>query len=173
MKRLRSLWLAVPAALWLLYVSTFTVDATEYVHLTQFGRTVGMYDGGDPDEAGLHFKWPWPVQSVQRLDRRLQAFDLPGAELLTHDPRGKTIDKTLTIDAYVLWRIAGKDGADRFVRTIGSAAGAEQILGQRVASELGAAIAQMELDDLVSTDAGKVDEQREKLRERLLDGGSP
>lgn len=165
--------LLVPVLLGLAYGSFFTVDAVDYVYLTQFGRRVAVFDGGQDDEAGLHFKWPWPVQSVQRLDRRLQAFDLPGAELLTHDPRGKTIDKTLTIDAYVLWRIAGKDGADRFVRTIGSVAGAEQILGQRVASELGAAIAQMELDDLVSTDAGKVDERREKLRERLLDGGSP
>jgi membrane protease subunit HflC len=113
------------------------------------------------------------VQTVQRLDRRLQAFDLPGAELLTRDPRGNTIDKTLTVDAYVLWRIDGKVGADQFVRAVGSLAGAEQILGQRVGSELGAAIANLELDDLVSTDAGKVDRQRGWLRLRLLDGGSP
>jgi membrane protease subunit HflC len=165
--------LLVPVLLYLACSSVFTVDAVDYVYLTQFGRRVAVYDGGSADEAGLYFKWPWPVQSVQRLDRRLQAFDLPGAELLTHDPRGKTIDKTLTIDAYVLWRIAGKDGADRFVRTIGTVPAAQQILGQRVASELGAAIAQMELDDLVSTDADKVDQQRQRLRERLLEGGSP
>jgi membrane protease subunit HflC len=165
--------LLIPVALWLAYQSVFTVDAAEYVYLTQFGRRVAVYDGGSEADAGLHFKWPWPVQTVQRLDRRLQAFDLPGAELLTRDPRGNTIDKTLTIDAYVLWRIAGPDGADRFVRTVGSAAGAEQILGQRVGSEMGAAVAGLELDDLVSTEAGKVDRERERLRARLLDGGSP
>jgi membrane protease subunit HflC len=164
--------LLLPIAAWLLYVSTFTVDATEYVYLTQFGRRIGIFDGDNAADAGLHFKLPWPIQSVQRLDRRLQVFDLPGAELLTRDPRGNTIDKTLTIDAYVLWRI-DSDGVDRFVRAIGSTQGAQLILGQRVSSELGAAIARMELDDLVSTDPGKVEKQRDRLRERLLDEGSP
>jgi membrane protease subunit HflC len=167
-------WLLVlPVLAWVAYVSTFTVDATEYVYLTQFGRRVAVLDGGDAQQAGLHFKLPWPVQAVQRLDRRLQTFDLPDAELLTRDPRGNTIDKTLTIDAYVSWRIDGADGADRFVRTVGSVEGAQLILGQRVGSELGAAVAEMELDDLISTDPGRVDRQREKLRARLLDGGTP
>src|SRR3954453_20229812 len=144
----------------------YTVDRTEFAYVTQFGRRVAVLDGAKDDEAGLHFKLPWPIQSVQRLDRRLQVFDLPGAELLTRDPRGNTIDKTLIIDAYVLWRIDGVEGADRFVRTIGSAQGAQQILGQRVGSELGAAVAQMEPDDLISTDPGKVAQQRDRLRRR-------
>ena len=50
----------------------FTVDRTEYVYLTQFGRHLETFDGGKDEQAGLHFKWPWPIQSVQRLDRRLQ-----------------------------------------------------------------------------------------------------
>lgn len=165
--------LILPVLGWLAYASTFTVDASEYVYLTQFGRRVAVLDGGDAEQAGLHFKLPWPIQAVQRLDRRLQSFDLPDAELLTRDPKGNTIDKTLTIDAYVVWRIDGADGADRFVRTVGSVEGVQLILGQRVGSELGAAVAEMELDDLISTDPGRVDRQREKLRERLLDGGAP
>src|SRR5262245_58185478 len=92
----------------------FTVDRTEYVYVTQFGRPVATYDGEADDEAGLHVKWPWPVQTVQRLDHRLQNLDLQGAELLTHDPKGHTIDRTLTVDAYVCWRIADKEGVDRF-----------------------------------------------------------
>src|SRR5262249_27211160 len=100
------------------YLSLFTVDRSEYVYLTQFGRHVATYDGASDSEAGLHLKWPWPIQSVQRIDRRLQYFDLPGAELLTHDPKGKTIDKTLTVDAYICWRIADRGGVDRFIRTV-------------------------------------------------------
>jgi membrane protease subunit HflC len=150
----------------------FTVDRTEFVYLTQFGRPVATFDGADPGQAGLHFKWPAPVQSVQRLDRRLQYFDLPSAELLTHDPRGKTIDKTLTVDAYVCWRIAGRDGVDRFLRTVGTPERARTILGGRISSELGAAIGQMELEDLISTEPGKVDRQRELLRQRLLHGSA-
>jgi modulator of FtsH protease HflC len=150
----------------------FTVDRSEFVYLTQFGRHVGTFDGAKEDEAGLHLKWPWPVQSVQRLDRRLQYFDLPGAELLTRDAKGNTIDKTLTIDAYVCWRIDdGKDGVDRFLRSVGTPDGARAILGQRINSELGAAVGRLELDDLVSTEPGKVDARREALRNQLLDGG--
>src|SRR5262249_22381897 len=100
----------------LLSSSAFTVDRAEFVYLTEFGRHVATYDG--EFDAGLHLKWPWPIQSVQRFDHRLQALDLPGAELLTHDPRGKTIDKTLVVDAYVCWHIAGREGVDRFIRTV-------------------------------------------------------
>jgi membrane protease subunit HflC len=158
-------------------LSLFTVDRTEYVYLTQFGRHVATYDGADDNQAGLHLKWPWPVQSVLRLDRRLQSFDLTGAELLTRDPRRNTIDKTLTIDAYVCWRIADAQGVDSFIRSVGTPEGAQLILGQRINSDLGAAIGQMELDDLISTTPGRVDEKRERLRQRLLldpgPGGSP
>jgi membrane protease subunit HflC len=129
---------------------------------------VSTFDG--LDEAGLHFKLPWPIQSVQRLDRRLQCFDLPGSELLTHDPRGKTIDKTLTVDAYVCWRIPNKEGVDRFIRTVGTPERARTVLSGRISGELGAAIGEMELDDLISTEVGKVDRKREDLRKRLLSG---
>jgi membrane protease subunit HflC len=154
-------------------LSLFTVDRTEFAYLTEFGRPVRTFDGAKDDEAGLHLKWPWPVQSVQRYDRRLQFFDLPGAELLTRDPKRNTIDKTLTVDAYVCWRIADEPGAvDRFVRSVGTPEGARAILGQRVNSELGAAVGRLELDDLISVEAGKVDATREALRRRLLDEGA-
>jgi membrane protease subunit HflC len=148
----------------------FTVDRIEYVYLTQFGAPVATFDGGDDDRAGLHFKWPWPIQSVQRLDQRLQYFDLPGAELLTRDPKRKTIDRTLTIDAYVCWRIADSAGVDSFIRSVGTPAGAQAILGQHISSELGAVIGDMELDELINTDPVKVDAARDRLRERLLNG---
>jgi membrane protease subunit HflC len=150
----------------------YTVDYSEYVYLTQFGRPLNTFDGSVDEQAGLHFKWPWPVQSVQRLDRRLQYFDLPSAELLTRDPKRNTIDRTLTLDAYVCWRIADARGVDAFLRSVGTPAGAQAILGQRITSELGAAIGERELEDLISPNPKKVDEAREALRTRLLQGSS-
>jgi membrane protease subunit HflC len=150
----------------------FTVDRTEYVYLTQFGKHLETFDGGNGEQAGLHFKWPWPIQSVQRLDRRLQYFDLPGAELLTRDPKRNTIDRTLTLDAYVCWRIADARGVDQFIRSVGTPVGAQSILGQRITSELGAEIGRMELDDLINTNPEKVDGAREQLRRRLLHGSA-
>jgi membrane protease subunit HflC len=154
----------------------YTVDRTEFVYVTQFGRHVHTFDGARDDDAGLHVKWPWPVQSVQRLDRRLQYFDLPGAELMTRDRDRRTIDKTLTIDAYVCWRIADGEHVDQFVRAIGTGEGAKAILSQRLSSELGAFIGEMQMHDLVSTDEivdngqrkSRVDVQRDQLRQNLL-----
>ena len=134
--------------------SLYTVDAGEYAYVTLLGRPIATWDGADPNEAGLHIGWPWPVQAVQRLDRRVQIFDLPAAELLTHDPEGKTIDKTLSVEAYVLWRIADRDGVDAFVRTMGTPEKAREVLWSRINSQLGAAIGQMRMSDLVSTEPG-------------------
>ena len=146
----------------------FTVDRAEFVYLTQFGRHLETFDGADSSQAGLHFKLPWPVQTVLRLDRRIQFFDLPSVELLTRDTQRNTIDKTLSLDAYICWRIRDAKGVDTFLRTVNTIEGAKAILAQRINSELGAAIGTMELDDLVSIEDGKVEKQREILRTKLL-----
>src|SRR5438105_1295271 len=116
-------WLVLPLAAVVMLVAVrmclFTVDRAEYVYVTRFGRHMATYDGADDSDAGLHWKWPAPIQTLHRLDRRLQVFDLPATELPTHDPTEKTIDKMLTFDAYVCWRISDKDGVDRFLRTVG------------------------------------------------------
>ena len=155
--------------------SFFTVDAAEYAYVTVLGEHVATHDGADGESgAGLHFGWPWPIQTVQRLDRRLQQFDVSPRELLTLDAQRKTIDKTLTVEAYVLWRLADREAVDRFVRRLGTPEKAQQILETRIASQLGAAIAQLHMDDLVSTAPGKkqgtthVEESLDKLQNELL-----
>lgn len=155
------------------YTCYFTVDRTEFVYVTQFGEHKGTFDG--ETDAGFHWKLPWPVQSVQRVDHRLQAFDLPENELLTHDKDGQTIDKTLTIGAYVCWQIADSAGVDTFIRTVGRPDEAQKILGQRIGSRLGAAVGRMKVDDLISlTDASTAEQRMDRLRNQLLDstGGS-
>jgi membrane protease subunit HflC len=144
------------------------VDQAEYVYITQFGRHVVTLDGAR--DGGLHIKWPWPIQNAQRLDGRLQHFDLPETELLTHDDGGKTIDKTLTVVAYVCWRIAGKDQVDWFIRRVGTLERARALLGERIRGQLGAAIGRRRMDDLFSTEPGRVERSLETLRQQLLHG---
>src|SRR5258708_1508744 len=74
-----------------LRLSLCTGDRAEYAYVTRFGRATATLDGAKEDEAGLHLKWPWPIESVQRFDQRLQYFDLPGAELMTLDAKANTI----------------------------------------------------------------------------------
>jgi membrane protease subunit HflC len=157
----------------LAYSSCFAVDRTEFVYLTEFGQHKATFDG--ETDAGLHWKLPWPIQSVQRIDHRLQAFDLPETELLTPRAQGKGIDKTLTIGAYVCWRVADKEGVDRFIRTVGRPEDAQRILGQRISSRLGAAIGRKKVEDLIGVaDAAVVEQRMDRLRDQLLDDpGSP
>jgi membrane protease subunit HflC len=148
-------------------LSAFAVDRTEFVYVTQFGRLAAVYDGAS--DAGLHWRWPWPIQSVQRLDRRLQVFDLPEIELLTRDDKGETIDKTITVDAYVCWRIDGADGVRQFIRALGTPERAQDVLGPQIISRIGAEISNMKMDDLVSVVAPEEAHARmERLRDRLL-----
>lgn len=157
-------------------LSLYTVDAAEYVYVTVLGQPVATFDGGAAENgAGLKIGWPWPIQQAQRLDRRLQIFDLPEFEQPTIDPDGKTIDKMLVLKAYVCWRISDADAVDLFVKRIGSADAARSILEKRVNSQLGDAIGQMSMDDLVNiaddpkTGKKLVDVAAERLRQHLLD----
>src|SRR5215467_8653993 len=87
--RIASLLVLLVVVVVIAWMSIFTVDPTEYVYVTQFGRHIATFDGSLTDsDAGLHWRWPWPIQSVRRLDRRLQHFDLPAIELLTRDTGG-------------------------------------------------------------------------------------
>jgi membrane protease subunit HflC len=173
MRKVLILIVGIVVFLWLLGSALFTVDRAEFVYLTQFGRHVATYDG--KTDAGLHIKWPWPIQSVIRLDNRLQFFDLREVELLTHDPRGKTIDKTLMISPYVCWRIAAQsgakqaDGVDQFVRAVSTPERAKTILEQRILSRLGAEVGKMSMDDLISAlPETPIKENMAKLRQHLL-----
>jgi membrane protease subunit HflC len=167
MKKRLLVILAVVVVLWIASTSYLTVDPTVFAYVTQLGEHVATYDGGDNDnDTGLHFRMPWPVQSVQRIDRRLQVFDLTGIELLT---RAKdTIDQTLTIDAYVCWRIVDKDGVDLFIRKVGSTERARTLLEKQISSDLAAAVGKMSMGDLVSVAPGKVDAKLKELRDGLL-----
>lgn len=186
--RLALIGLAGGVLLLLAWLSTFTVDPSEFVYVTEFGRPIASYDGSLTEtDAGLHFRWPWPVQAVRRVDRRLQYADLPSIEVLTRgggDGADKTagsgVDKTLTVEAYVCWRIADKDALDTFIRRLDSIERARTILSQRVNSQLGAMIPQKAMDDLISTEMvradgpggemiTKVDQEMARLRQLLLD----
>ena len=145
----------------------YTVDQSEFVYVTRFGELLRVHDGSD--DAGLHVKLPWPIDSSASVDRRLQLFDLPPTESLTRDPKNQTIDKTLAVDAYVCWRVPDPASAEKFIRTCGTVERAEQVLGPRIAGRLAAVISNMPLDSLVSVATpAEVDARGETIRRRLL-----
>ncbi|HEV3145769.1 MAG TPA: protease modulator HflC [Gemmataceae bacterium] len=166
MSRIILIVVVILCLIWLSQAMLFAVDQAEFAYVTQFGKRVEIYDGAS--EAGLHVKWPWPVQSVQRIDRRLQMFDLPPSELPTFDTQGQTIDKMLTVDGYVCWQIADREDADRFIRTVGTAERAKAILGPRIGGRIGAVISQMPLEELIHVSANLAPAQAIELRANKL-----
>ena len=172
MRSYRWLLLAVVVVVWG-RTALYTVDAAEYAFVTRFGEPIVVRDGST--DAGLHLKAPWPIDSVTRIDRRVQYFDLPATESLTRDQANQTVDKTLSVDAYVVWRIPDVAAIDRFIRTVGTAEQARRVLSPRIAARLAALISKQSLDEFISvTDEAGLDHRSEKLRQALMgDAGSP
>lgn len=79
----------------------YTVDETEQVFITEFGRPVGQPINADPakNEAGLHFKKPF-VQTVNRIEKRILAWDGPATEMPTRDKL------YIAVDNFARWRIS-------------------------------------------------------------------
>ncbi|MBN8871511.1 MAG: protease modulator HflC [Rhodospirillales bacterium] len=77
----------------LAYTCLFTVQQTQQVLITQFGRPVRMITA-----AGLHVKSP--IQTVISFDRRLLNVELPGEEVILGDQR------RLIVDSFTLFRIS-------------------------------------------------------------------
>jgi membrane protease subunit HflC len=135
--------LAVLTPAMLAWLSLFTVDETEFVLVTDFGRITSVL-GVEPGSAGLHVKWPW--QTVLRVDRRIRAFDPPPREVITGDKRN------LEVSAYVIYRVADPV---QFVRGVGTVEAAEARLNERVASAVSDAIGRRELGALATVDPSK------------------
>lgn len=133
--------------------SLYTVEPSEYVLVTRFGQLQTVWDGSQ--EAGLHVKAPWPIDTVQRLDRRLQVFDLPAVESLTRDPFSGAVDQTLTVEAFVAWRIPDAAAADRFFRTLRTPEQARHVLTPLLNGRLAAAISATPMEEWI----GVVDTQ--------------
>lgn len=132
------------------------VDETEFVLVERFGRIVSVYDR--PEQRGLQFKWPWPLETVRRFDRRLQLLSPAGREAFTHDR------KNVTVEAYVLWKVSDGDSEDlaahpvvRFFRSLGTIEVAEARISSRLQSILTEQIGRSELAELLgATDSEAV-----------------
>jgi membrane protease subunit HflC len=166
---MRRFWLVVGLLSLLLWGQSalYTVDQTEFGYVTRFGDPTATHDG--VTDAGLHVKLPWPVDSVQRIDRRLQVFDLPPTETLTRDRQGRTVDKTIAVDAFVCWRVPDAAAADRFIRTVGTPEQAKRLLTPRLTGRLAAVISNLPLEDVIKVaDAQAVDARSDRLRRQIL-----
>jgi membrane protease subunit HflC len=81
--------------------SAYTVDETEQIFITEFGKPVGDPINADPgkNEAGLHWKKPF-IQDINRIEKRILEWDGPATEMPTRDKL------YISVDNFARWRIS-------------------------------------------------------------------
>ncbi len=137
-------------------LSAYTVDQTEQVIITQFGKPIG-----DPvTEPGLHFKLPF-AQQINSFDKRYLAWDGPMVEMSTKD---KTY---IQVDTFARWRIT--DPMQYYLR-LRDERSAQSRLEDILGSETRTAIARHELIEVVRTDKNRKPAVDESLGELAGEG---
>lgn len=131
---------AILAAILIVYMVSFQVPTTKVAVDRTFGE---IKKDGVITEPGLYWQWPWPVQKVDKFDRRIQVTPLVGEETTTRD--GKTVVITTTVcwhitDPYT-FAIRCKDMTD-----------AENKIKIRVQSDQKTVIGKYDFSQFVSTD---------------------
>jgi len=135
---------AVLLVIFALLLFTFQVRRSEVVVVSRFlepKRTI--------EEPGLKLKWPWPIDSINRFDKRVQTFEDQFNETYLAD------HSILLASVYVGWRIS--DAKAFFPKFPGGSAQAAQrqlltIIGNAKTKSMG----QHNLADLVNSDPTKL-----------------
>ncbi|MBN2054459.1 protease modulator HflC [bacterium] len=118
------------------------VTIGEHAVITTFGDPVRSIS-----EPGLYLKWPYPVQTMTRIDARLLLLDPEEMEFLTSDK------KNVLVNTFMCWRVA--DGL-RFIESVGDRSEADKRLSDLLFSEVGGVLGNREFSSLVSTEQGAV-----------------
>jgi membrane protease subunit HflC len=92
-------------------------------------------------------KLPEPIQTVRRLDNRIQVYETDSLKLLTLDK------KSIAIDYYGTWRISDPV---LYLKKVKDKIGAETLLLDVFSARLGVQFGRYNLDELVNVDAEKL-----------------
>jgi membrane protease subunit HflC len=144
----------------LIYAITYQVRFTEMAIKTTFGKPADP-NTCDPNQAGLRFKWPWPIQGVTKYDKRIQILDSPEEQVQTKDRQ------ILILTTFCGWRI--QDGIT-FLQKVETVREAENRLRNYLRSEIGAVVGRHGFNDFVSTDPKelKLDQIESEIRQGMV-----
>jgi membrane protease subunit HflC len=128
-----------------------TIVASSVVVAVREGQVAVVTRFGAPrtvwPDAGLHVKWPWPIEQVWRFDARQRLFNSRFVETLTRDK------KNIVLRTFVIWSVGEPL---TFLQSVGDLAAAEDRLDGLVTNAKNAVLGRYELAALVSTDPGRL-----------------
>ncbi len=93
-------------------------------------------------EAGLHFKWPWPIDKIYTLDCRKRVYNTKFTQTLTKDKR------SIILLTYVVWQI---ENPLVFLQSVGNIKNCEDKMEGLISSAKNNVLGNYELSNLVST----------------------
>lgn len=117
----------------------YTVEENQYACTFRFSEIVNT-----ADTAGLHFKIPF-LDTVRYYSKATQFYDIPPSEVLTSDKQN------MTVDCYVLWRIADPQ---QFYRALGTTLKAEERLNAITYNALKTAMGTLAQADIINMNDG-------------------
>jgi regulator of protease activity HflC (stomatin/prohibitin superfamily) len=135
---------------------SYQVDNTEYALIKTFGQTTRQIDGRQ--DAGLKFKWPWPVQKLVEYDARTSVFEDMANEVPTRDKQN------VLMTMGCVWRI--KDPST-FNSTVNTPEAAQDTLRKLVRSAKSDVVAKHSMDEMINTDPAKM--QLPRIEAEILD----
>lgn len=155
-----SLWAKLAAllvvAVLVMMMIAHQVRFTETAVVTRFDRVVRVVR---PQEAGLFFAYPWPIDRVQKFDARLRALETEFTQLSTED------QKTITVAAFATWRI---EDPEQFLRAVGREEGATNKLNDLLKNQVSNVLRRHPLSHLVNVDPAKM--KITQIEGEMLDG---
>ena len=114
----------------------FTISEDQLGALTHFGELRRVIT-----EPGLYMKLPEPVETIRKIEKRIQVLDTMPVEYLTHDK------KNIIVDCYICWRV---DDVETFIKRLSDVANAEIRLKDISASTIGSMLGRQPLSSLIS-----------------------
>jgi len=148
-------------AILVLYMVAFQVRYTEAAIVKTFGKATEQDVILGEKNAGLYFKWPWPIQNVDKYDARTRILE-------THTEQTATQDKKpIIVATFVGWRIANPY---RFQESLtGGPEAAERKLREIIETHQKEVVGQYPFAQLVSKDAAelKFDDIEKAIRDRV------
>lgn len=163
MKNLLTMCVGVVVVVVLLfYMVTYQVAFNEMAVVTTFGaagENAVVNASDESDGAGLHFKWPSPIQSVYTYDKGVRILEERISQMSTKD------QKTVVLGAYLTWKVADPLAFYKALRTTEQA---ENLLTDKLRAAH-QEIREYKLSELTNKDpqALKLSDAEEAIRKRI------
>ncbi len=133
--------------------SLFTVNEKEFVVVTRFGKPVRTLE-----QAGLYFKRPGFLETVNRVEKRAKVLKTQPIQLLLGDKN------PLIITCYVCWKISDPL---TFLQSLTSSDIVEQKIGDMVNSLLGSTLGDYTIENIINVRSELV--KLEEIEARILE----